>query len=99
MREAEEIFKAITSLNMKYGHTLVIKEDIEEERSNIEELPDINKRLAKCLCRLENIDGKKELALELLELHGVLVDIEWQYDQLHDIVRQAVSNLTEELEE
>lgn len=44
---------------------------------------------------IENIDNLKyrfnnKLLSELIQLHLVLGDIEWQLDQLHDIVRKTI---------
>lgn len=53
---------------------------------------------------IENIDNLKygfnnKLLSELIQLHLVLGDIEWQLDQLHDIVRKTIGNIEYEGDE
>ncbi|MCY8933774.1 hypothetical protein [Bacillus atrophaeus] len=93
MKNIEKIFNALKELNEKYTHTLISTEELLEEEENIIELPQIHERMNKVLTNLSQIEDKEKLTSELLQLHLVIGDIEWQFDQIHKMVRQIIKNI------
>ncbi|MDL5142237.1 hypothetical protein [Bacillus atrophaeus] len=93
MKNIEKIFNALKELNEKYNHTLISTEELLEEEGNIIELPQIDERMNKVLVNLSQIEDKEKLTSELLQLHLVIGDIEWQFDQIHEMVRQVIENI------
>ncbi|PAE66131.1 hypothetical protein CHH85_20590, partial [Bacillus subtilis] len=77
----------------KYNSTLISTEELLEEEENIKELPQIDERMNKVLANLSQIEDKEKLTSELLQLHLVIGDIEWQFDQIHQMVRQVIENI------
>ncbi|WP_241779420.1 hypothetical protein [Bacillus atrophaeus] len=47
----------------------------------------------KVLAKLSQIEDKEKLTSALLQLHLVIGDIEWQFDQIHEMVRQVIENI------
>ncbi|MFS0664000.1 hypothetical protein AB1L06_08205 [Bacillus mojavensis] len=92
MTNIDKIFSALKELNEKYNHTLISKEELLEEEENIKELPQIHERMNKVLANLSQIEDKEKLTSELVQLHLVIGDIEWQFDQIHEMVRQVIQN-------
>ncbi|ASS71964.1 hypothetical protein RA13_09415 [Bacillus atrophaeus] len=93
MKNIDQIFSALKELNEKYNSTLISTEDLLEEEENIKELPQIDERMYKVLANLSQIEDKEKLTSELLQLHLVIGDIEWQFDQIHEMVRQVIENI------
>ncbi|GAA0086294.1 hypothetical protein UT300007_27330 [Clostridium sp. CTA-7] len=88
-------FTLIKDINNKRNNSIISSEEEQEEEENINELPEIMNRFKTIL---ENIDKLKDgedrkLLGELIQLHLVIGDIEWQYDQLHEIVRKAIQSI------
>ncbi|MBY0128324.1 hypothetical protein [Bacillus subtilis] len=93
MKNIDKIFSALIELNEKYNSTLISTEELLEEEENIKELPQIDERMNKILANLSQIEDKEKLTSELLQLHLVIGDIEWQFDQIHEMVRQVIENI------
>ncbi|AMK73065.1 MULTISPECIES: hypothetical protein [Bacillus] len=93
MKNIDKIFSALKELNEKYNSTLISTEELLEEEENIKELPQIDERMNKILANLSQIEDKEKLTSELLQLHLVIGDIEWQFDQIHEMVRQVIKNI------
>lgn len=92
----ENTFELIKELNFKFNNLILSSEEEQEEEENIKQLPQTISRLDKILENIKNLkksNQNTELINELIQLHLVLGDIEWQYDQLHAIVRKAISNI------
>ncbi|UTL71400.1 hypothetical protein [Bacillus halotolerans] len=93
MKNIDKIFSALKELNETYNSTLISTEELLEEEENIKELPQIDERMNKILANLSQIEDKEKLTSELLQLHLVIGDIEWQFDQIHEMVRQVIENI------
>ncbi|MEC2058566.1 hypothetical protein WKH37_08435 [Bacillus subtilis] len=93
MKNIDKIFSSLKKLNEKYNSTLISTEELLEEEENIKELPQIDERMNKILANLSQIEDKEKLTSELLQLHLVIGDIEWQFDQIHEMVRQVIENI------
>ncbi|AKL86050.1 hypothetical protein [Bacillus atrophaeus] len=93
MKNIEKIFNALKELNEKYNHTLISTEELLQEEENIIELTQIDVRMNKDLAKLSQIEDKEKLTSALLQLHLVIGDIEWQFDQIHEMVRQVIENI------
>ncbi|CAL1524473.1 MULTISPECIES: hypothetical protein [Bacillus] len=93
MKNIDKIFSALKELNEKNNSTLISTEELLEEEENIKELPQIDERMNKILANLSQIEDKEKLTSELLQLHLVIGDIEWQFDQIHEMVRQVIENI------
>ncbi|KAF1679536.1 hypothetical protein AAGG74_01930 [Bacillus mexicanus] len=93
MKNIEKTFNALKELNEKYNSTLISTEELLEEEENIKELPQIDERMNKILANLSQIEDKDKLTSELLQLHLVIGDVEWQFDQIHEMVRQVIENI------
>ncbi|MCY8918101.1 hypothetical protein MOE20_00815 [Bacillus atrophaeus] len=93
MKNIEKIFNALKELNEKYNHTLISTEELLQEEENIIELTQIDIRMNKVLAKLSQIEDKEKLTSALLQLHLVIGDIEWQFDQIHEMVRQVIENI------
>ncbi|MGQ9003202.1 hypothetical protein [Bacillus subtilis] len=93
MKNIDKIFSSLKELNEKYNSTLISTEELLEEEENIKELPQIDERMNKILANLSQIEDKEKLTSELLQLHLVIGDIEWQFDQIHEMVRQIIENI------
>ncbi|MGK9269300.1 hypothetical protein KXR56_22145 [Bacillus inaquosorum] len=93
MKNIEKILNALKELNKKYNHTLISTEELLQEEENIIELPQIDERMNKVLANLSQIEDKEKLTSELIQLHLVIGDIEWQFDQIHEMVRQVIENI------
>ncbi|ADP33172.1 hypothetical protein [Bacillus atrophaeus] len=93
MKNIEKIFNALKELNEKYNHTLISTEELLQEEENIIELTQIDVRMNKVLAKLSQIEDKEKLTSALLQLHLVIGDIEWQFDQIHEMVRQVIENI------
>ncbi|MCY9163927.1 hypothetical protein [Bacillus atrophaeus] len=92
MKNIEKIFNALKELNEKYNHTLISTEELLQEEENIIELTQIDVRMNKVLAKLSQIEDKEKLTSALLQLHLVIGDIEWQFDQIHEMVRQVIED-------
>lgn len=98
MRNIKNIFVTLKELNEKYNNTLIPKEELIEEEDNIKQLSELDERMNKVLVNLSNIctlNEKGKLTSELLQLHLVIGEIEWQFDQIHEIVRQILERIEE----
>ncbi|MGM0746961.1 hypothetical protein [Bacillus atrophaeus] len=93
MKNIEKILNALKELNEKYNHTLISTEELLQEEENIIELTQIDVRMNKVLAKLSQIEDKEKLTSALLQLHLVIGDIEWQFDQIHEMVRQVIENI------
>ena len=97
----KKTFEIIKEINYKRDNSIISKEEVEEEEENINELPEIINKFNTVLEKLDKIKGREnsELLSQLIQLHLAIGDIEWQYDQLHEIVRNAIQSIEVESDE
>ncbi|MBC2322566.1 hypothetical protein [Listeria booriae] len=93
------VFEVLKKVNEKNNFNLISNQILEEELDNINDLVEINDKLTHVLHCLSQEQERENLRNKLVELHLVIADIEWQYDQLHDIIRQVIGNLADGLDD
>lgn len=93
MTDLEGVFKVLKQLNKKYDNKLISSEELKEETANIKELPQIKEKLIKTLDNLSQLDDRKEIKSELIQLHLIVGEMEWQIDQLHEIIRNTIEEI------
>ncbi|MBC2320042.1 hypothetical protein [Listeria booriae] len=93
------VFEVLKKVNEKNNFNLISDQILEEELDNINDLAEINDKLTHVLLCLSQEQEREDLRNKLVELHLVIADIEWQYDQLHDIIRQVIGNLADGLDD
>ena len=92
----KDTFELIKKINGKMNNSIISNEEEKEQEENIEEISEIINRFNVIL---ENIDrlckenSSENLLSEFIQLHLVIGDIEWQYDQLHEIIRKVIENI------
>ncbi|MFD1415981.1 hypothetical protein [Oceanobacillus jeddahense] len=72
MTDLEGVFKVLKQLNKKYDNKLISSEELKEETANIKELPQIKEKLIKTLDNLSQLDDRKEIKSELIQLHLIV---------------------------
>lgn len=84
------IFKVAQFININKDNSIFTTNEIDEQNDNIEELQEIIKKLNITLENIEkySAEDNERLSDEILQLHLILCDIEWQYDQIHDMIRK-----------
>ncbi|MBC2256445.1 hypothetical protein HCB46_13410 [Listeria ivanovii] len=95
MENISKIFEALKNINKENNFNLISHDILEEQSDNINDISGINERLNHILENLAKLQDKESLGDELVELHLVVGEVEWQYDQLHDIVRHVIAMLNE----
>ncbi|WP_040978066.1 hypothetical protein [Oceanobacillus jeddahense] len=93
MTDLEGVFKVLKQLNKKYDNKLISSGELKEETANIKELPQIKEKLIKTLDNLSQLDDRKEIKSELIQLHLIVGEMEWQIDQLHEIIRNTIEEI------
>ena len=88
-------FEVIKNINRKMNNSIISDEEEKEQEENICEISEIINRLNTVLKNIDrlNREDSENLLSELIQLHLVIGDIEWQYDQLHEIVRKVIKNI------
>lgn len=82
------VFEKINLINKEFN--IITKDEINEEYENIH---NFNKTIKKLNSVMENINEetineKDSLRREIVHLHLAIGDIEWQLDQIHDMIRK-----------
>lgn len=91
-KQIDKIFNTLLELNEEFDNTLIDPNIIKEETENISEIKDLEEVLEKRLQHLKE-DKREKVVKNIVLLHSSLCDIEWQYDQLHDIIRIMMGKL------
>lgn len=91
----KDTFDLIKKINKKKNNSFFSKEEEKEQEENIEEISEIITRFKDILEKIDrlNKEDSGELLSEFIQLHLVIGEIEWQYDQLHEIVRKIIKNI------
>ena len=89
------VFDLVKRINRKMDNIIISDEEEKEQEENIREIPEIINRLNMIVENIDKLDEKnsKELLSEYIELHLAIGEIEWQYDQLHEIIRKVIGNI------
>lgn len=98
-KKFKEIYKIIEKFNIHNNNRIFSDEEIQEEIENINEINEIETRLDNTLNKINILKDEENRALlsELVQLHLVISDIEWQYDQIHEMLRKVLTSI--EIEE
>lgn len=77
------------------NNSIISNEEEKEQEENIGEIPEIINRFDVILENIDrlNKENSEKLLSEFIQLHLVIGDIEWQYDQLHEIIRKVIKNI------
>ena len=88
-------FELIKKINIKMNNSIISNEEEKEQEENIGEIPEIINRFDVILENIDrlNKENSEKLLSEFIQLHLVIGDIEWQYDQLHEIIRKVIKNI------
>lgn len=88
-------FELIKKINGKMNNSIISDEEEKEQEENIGEISEIINRLNVILENIDrlNRENSENLLSEFIQLHLVIGDIEWQYDQLHEIIRKVIKNI------
>lgn len=93
-----DTFELIKKINRKMNNSIISKEEEKEQEENIGDISEIINRFNVILENIdrlnkENKENNEKILSEFIQLHLVIGDIEWQYDQLHDIIRKVIANI------
>ncbi|PEA54983.1 hypothetical protein CON64_09860 [Bacillus pseudomycoides] len=93
--ELNTIFNIISEINKHYSDSLVSIETLEEEKDNLEDLKEIQQKIVGKLANFDklNLNSPEDVSTFLVEIHLLLGDMEWQYQQLHEIIREITPKL------
>ncbi|SHH80494.1 hypothetical protein SAMN02745196_01450 [Clostridium collagenovorans DSM 3089] len=88
-------FELIKKINRKMNNSIISNEEEKEQEENIREISEIINRFNVILENIDklNKENSEKLLREFIQLHLVIGDIEWQYDQLHEIIRKVIENI------
>lgn len=88
-------FELIKKINRKMNNSIISNEEEKEQEENIREISEIINRFDVILENIDrlNKENSEKLLSEFIQLHLVIGDIEWQYDQLHEIIRKVIENI------
>ncbi|PFM65217.1 hypothetical protein COJ48_08305 [Bacillus cereus] len=93
--ELNTIFNIINEINKHYSNSLVNIETLKEEKDNLEDLKEIQQKMVEKLTEFDklNLNSPENVSTFLVEVHLLLGDMEWQYQQLHEIIREITPKL------
>ena len=88
-------FELKKKINRKMNNSIISNEEEKEQEENIREISEIINRFNVILENIDrlNKENSEKLLSEFIQLHLVIGDIEWQYDQLHEIIRKVIKNI------
>lgn len=88
MDEIIKIFETIKKINL--GTYLLEDSEINEQEDNISDLPELKERLNHIIEHINKKKSNELISSNLVHLHLYLCDMEWQFDQIHDLVRKMI---------
>ncbi|KHD36727.1 hypothetical protein NL50_09395 [Clostridium acetobutylicum] len=89
----EKTLNILKELDFLKNNNVYLQNEIEEERENINDIIEIEKRFKIAINKLENIDKKEndEVIKNLIDLHLSYSDFIWQYEQMHEMIKKMIS--------
>ncbi|MDT1940251.1 MULTISPECIES: hypothetical protein [Carnobacterium] len=92
-----DIYECISKINKRFDDTIINESLLVEEQENLLGIDELQLRLASNLSEISDADTEEILLSKLIQLHLTLTDIEWQYEQIHDLFGTAMPNLAEKI--
>ncbi|WP_143318608.1 hypothetical protein [Clostridium sp. HBUAS56017] len=91
----KDTFELIKKINKKMNNSIISDEEEKEQEENIKEISEITNRFKVILENIDRLDkeNSQEILSQFIQLHLAIGDIEWQYDQLHEIIRKAIESI------
>ena len=95
-----QIFNLLLKLQKTNKHNVFSIEEINEQIENIQDLSKDIEKLHNILESINTIpnENNENLCSKLFDLHIAIDDIEWQYDQIHTMVRKYIAYFSNEKE-
>ncbi|MFS7259920.1 hypothetical protein AB6887_07540 [Carnobacterium divergens] len=95
MTNLSALLDILKKINENYEKKILTNESITEETENIEEIKDLNIQFQDKLNEFEkiNLNSPKEVSTFLVEIHLLLGEYEWQYEQIHELIRHSITDL------
>jgi hypothetical protein len=89
----EETMTILKILNEFKNNNVYSQDEIIEEKDNIDDIDEIEKRFQISIKNLKKIDKNKEdeVIKNLIDLHIIYSDFIWQYEEIHELVKKMIS--------
>lgn len=91
-KEFEKILEILSDLNTFKNNDIYSEANLEEKKDNIKDIDSLEKNLKMIINNLEKTDknDKDKIIKSLIDLHMVFCDFIWQYDQLHEMIKDII---------
>lgn len=91
-KDFEKILDILNELNKFKNNEIYSEANLEEEKDNIKDIDSLKKIFKMIINDLEKTDknDKDKITKSLIDLHMVFCDFIWQYDQLHEMIKDII---------
>lgn len=91
-KDFEKILDILNELNKFKNNEIYSEANLEEEKDNLKDIDSLEKNLKMLINNLEKTDknDKDKIIKSLIDLHIVFCDFIWQYEQLHEMIKDII---------
>lgn len=91
-KDFEKILDILNELNKFKNNEIYSEANLEEEKGNIKDIDSLERNLKMIINNLEKTDknDKDKIIKSLIDLHIVFCDFIWQYEQLHEMIKDII---------
>ncbi len=91
-KEFEKTLEILSELNRLKDNNIYSEVNLEEEKDNIKDIDNIEEKFKILIETLEKTDknDKDKVIKSLIDLHIVFCDFIWQYDRLHEMIKDMI---------
>lgn len=82
----------MSNYNKFKNNEIYSEANLEEEKGNIKDIDSLERNLKMIINNLEKTDknDKDKIIKSLIDLHIVFCDFIWQYEQLHEMIKDII---------